>query len=95
MRASSIALLASAACGSSFLFPRGESFTVNTIHNPKHVAHGPSAKAKAMAKYAHLVDSSVRVGAIGHPNPCKLVLSASSSLYMPPSHRTYLETAES
>lgn len=80
MRVSSIALLASVVNAFPYLLPRGGSFSVNTIHNPKHTAHGPLAKAKAMAKYAHLVESSTSVGAIDYASPCKLTINASPSL---------------
>lgn len=49
-------LISTALCGFPSLLPR-HGFTVDTVHNEKHVPNGVNAKAKAMAKFAHLVDS--------------------------------------
>lgn len=84
MRVSSIALLASTVSAFPYILPRGGSFSVNTIRNHKYTAHGPSAKAKAMAKYAHLVESSTGVGTIDYASPCKWTLNASTSLLTTP-----------
>lgn len=54
MRVSPIALLAVAASCFPSMLPRSGSFSLEAIRNPDHVHHGPSAKSKAMAKYAHL-----------------------------------------
>lgn len=71
MRVSIIALLASVSVASGFpsLLPRGHSFKLHTTPNPKHLAHGPAAKAKALLKYAHLVESTTNQFA--YPAQCK------------------------
>lgn len=71
MRVLFITLLASASAASGFpsLLPRGHSFKLHTYHNPNHIANGPSAKAKALAKYAHLVDSPGTQ--LNYPAQCK------------------------
>lgn len=52
------------------LMPR-RGFTVDTVHNEKHVPNGVAAKAKAMAKFAHLADSAI-VKVLDEPDPCEL-----------------------
>lgn len=54
---------------SSFLMPR-RGFTINTVHNNKHVPNGVAAKAKAMAKFAHLVKSD-NVKTLNNYNACE------------------------
>lgn len=58
-------LITTALCDFPSLMPR-RGFTINAVHNYKHVPNGAAAKAKAMAKYAHLVDSDKVMGLNGY-----------------------------
>lgn len=65
----STALLITTALGDfPSLMPR-RGFTIDSVRNEKHVPNGVSAKVRAMAKFAHLVDSS-KVKSLDY-DPCK------------------------
>lgn len=51
------------------LMPR-RGFSIDTIRNEKHMPNGVAAKAKAMAKFAHLADND-NVKVLDDYDPCK------------------------
>lgn len=82
----SICLLITTALGSfPSLMPR-HGFAINAVHNHKHSPNGVAAKAKAINKFAHLVESNnVK---ISDYDPCELHLASASNLLSTSANRS-------
>lgn len=67
----SICLLINAALSNQFpsLMPR-RGFAIDAVRNHKHSPNGIAAKAKATAKFAHLVSDNIK--ALNDHDPCEL-----------------------
>lgn len=63
--------------GHPSLMPR-RGFTIDTVHNEKHMPNGVAAKAKAMAKFAHLADGdNIKVLDDSGPSKSSSLIAAS------------------
>lgn len=63
-------LVTVALCGFPSLMPR-RGFAINTVRNNEHVPNGMIAKAKALAKFAHLADSPHVKALLDDYDPCE------------------------